>query len=136
MWPECCKKIRGVTHEWMSSVFEVLFLYWFVVLSLLSSLDLMDVCVKLLADHLWAAEDGKTGFLSVGVDSFDRLDLKERPISFCVVPMSTINRNMINEDNWDKSTNRNMRFFDEWSKYYVCLYPYIKKLENRKIPIN
>ena len=32
----------------------------------------MDVCVKLLADDVWAAEDDKTGFLSVGVDSFDR----------------------------------------------------------------
>ena len=41
---------RGVTHECMSSVFEVLFLFWFVLLSLLSILDEMDVCVELLAD--------------------------------------------------------------------------------------
>ena len=31
----------------------------------------MDVPVKLLADDAWAAEDDKTGFLSVGVDSFE-----------------------------------------------------------------
>ena len=40
---------RGVTYEWMSSVFEVLFLFWFVVMYLLSSWDEMDVCVELLA---------------------------------------------------------------------------------------
>ena len=28
----------------------------------------MDVRVELLADDVWAAEDDKTGFLSVGVD--------------------------------------------------------------------
>ena len=30
---------------------------------------------------------------------------------------------MRNEDNWEKSTNQNIRFFDEWSKYYVWLSP-------------
>ena len=61
-------------------------------LSLLSSLDEMDVHVKLLVDDVWAAEDDKTGFLSVGVDSFDRLYLQERPIILPIVPMSTIKR--------------------------------------------
>ena len=56
----------------MSSVFEVLFLFWFVVMYLLSSWDEMDVCVKLLADDVWATEDDKTDFLSDGVDSFDQ----------------------------------------------------------------
>ena len=28
----------------------------------------MDVCVKLLADEVWAAEDNKTGFFIVAVD--------------------------------------------------------------------
>ena len=49
----------------------------------------MDVCVKLLAYDVWVAEDDKTGFLSVGVDIFDRLYLKELNIYFPVVPMST-----------------------------------------------
>ena len=57
----------------MSSVFEVFFLFWFVVMSLLSSWYEMDVPVKLLADDTWAAGDDKPGFLGVGVDSFDRL---------------------------------------------------------------
>ena len=35
----------------------------------------MDLCVKLLADDVWAAEDDKTGFLCVGVDIFDPLYL-------------------------------------------------------------
>ena len=52
----------------------------------------MDVHVELLADDAWAAENDKTGFLSVGVDIFDRLYLKERPISLPMVPMITIKR--------------------------------------------
>ena len=57
----------------MSSVFEVLFLFWFVVMSLLSRLDDMDVGIKLLVDYEWAAGYDKIGFLSVGVDIFDQL---------------------------------------------------------------
>ena len=41
---------------------------------------------------VWFAEDDNTGFLSVGVDIFDRLYLKEWPISLPMVPMSTINQ--------------------------------------------
>ena len=50
----------------------------------------MDVRVELLADDVWAAEDYKTYFLSVGVDIFNRLYLKERPISLTMVPINTI----------------------------------------------
>ena len=59
----------------MSSIFEVLLLFWFVVMSLLSLWDDMDVGIELLADDAWAAEAYKTGFMSVGVDIFDRLYL-------------------------------------------------------------
>ena len=62
-------------NEWMASVFEVLFLFWSVVMSLLSCWDDMDVAIGLLANDVWAAEDDKTGFLSVGVDIFDGLSL-------------------------------------------------------------
>ena len=41
----------------------------------------MDVCVKLLADDVWAAEDDKTGFLSVGVDIFESI-IFERTTNF------------------------------------------------------
>ena len=58
-------------------------------MSLLSSWDEIYFCVKLLADDVWAAEDDKTGFLIVGMDIFDRLYLKKRPISLPMVPMST-----------------------------------------------
>ena len=54
----------------MSSIFEVLFLFWFVLMYLLSSWDDMDVRIELLADDVWATEDYITGSLSVGVDSF------------------------------------------------------------------
>ena len=51
-------------------MFEVLLFFLFVVMSLLSSWDEMDICVELLADDVWASEDDKIGFLSVGVDIF------------------------------------------------------------------
>ena len=76
----------------MSYLFEVFFLFWFAVMSLLSSWDEMDVPVELLAYNVWTAEDHKTGLSSVGVDIFDSLFLKERPISLPMVPMSTIKR--------------------------------------------
>ena len=59
-------------------------------MSLLLSWDDMDVHVELLADDEWVAEDDKTGFLSVGVDIFDLLYLKEQPISLPMVQISTI----------------------------------------------
>ena len=53
----------------------MLFLFVFIVISLLSSWDEMDVPVKLLADDPWTAEDNKKGFLNVGLDCFGRLYL-------------------------------------------------------------
>ena len=64
----------------------------FVVMSLWSSLDEMDVLVELLADDIWSAKDDKTCFLSDGVDIFDRLYLEEWPISLPMVQISTKNR--------------------------------------------
>ena len=58
----------------------------------------MKVCVTLLADDVWAAEEDKTDFLSVVVDIFDWLYLKDRPISLPMVTMSTIKRIY---DKWD-----------------------------------
>ena len=58
----------------------------------------MKVRVKLLADYLWAAEEDKTVFLSVGVDIFDQLYFKGRPISFPMVKMTTIK---LIYDKWD-----------------------------------
>ena len=80
----------------MSSVFEVLFLFWFIVIYILSSGDEMDVHVELLSYDVWSDEYYKTVFLSVGVDSFDWLYLKELPISFPMVQSSTKNENMRN----------------------------------------
>ena len=76
----------------MSSVFEVLFLFWFGVLSLLSSWDEMGVRVKLLAYNVWASGNDRKGLLSVGVDISDQLYLKERSIALPMVPISTINQ--------------------------------------------
>ena len=64
----------------MSSIFEMLFLFWLVVMCLLSSLDDIYACVKLVADNVWEAEYDKTGCLGFRVDSFDRLFLQKRPI--------------------------------------------------------
>ena len=54
-------------------------------MSLLSSWDDTDVHVKLLAADVWAAEDDIIESLSVGVDIFDQLYLKEQPISLPMV---------------------------------------------------
>ena len=99
----------GVTQEWISSVFEMSDVFWIVVLSSFSSWDEMKVRVKLLAYDVWAADDDKTDFFSVGVDIFDWLYLKERPISLPMVTMSTIKqihdkcdyvRNLKNRNVW------------------------------------
>ena len=58
----------------------------------------MIVCVKLLEYDVWSVEEDKTGFLSVGVNNFDRLYFKEGPISLPMVTMSTIKQIY---DKWD-----------------------------------
>ena len=64
--------------------------FWIAVLSSFSSWYDIIVRVKLLVYDVWFAEYDKTGFLSVGVDIFDQLYLKERPISLPMVPMISI----------------------------------------------
>ena len=96
MLPEHCNYFCGVTNEWMSSIFEVFFLFWFIVLSLLSSWEEIDVRLKLLANDVWEAEDDKTGFLRVEVDSFESIIFEKQPISLDMVQISTKNENMIN----------------------------------------
>ena len=81
----------GVTQEWISSVFEMSDVFWMEVLSLCLSWGDIIVGVEWFVYDLWFAEDDNTGFLSVGLDIFDRLYLKERPISLPMVPMITIN---------------------------------------------
>ena len=95
---------QGVTQEWMSSVFEMSDVFWIAVLSLCSILYDIIVRVEVIVYDVWCAEDDNTGFLSVGVNIFDRLYLKERPISLPMVPMSTIKKYMINEIMWEKLT--------------------------------
>ena len=79
---------QGVTQEWISSVFKISDLFWISVLSQFSGWDDIIVCDKLVVYDVWFAEDDNTGYLSVGVDIFDRLYLKEQTISLTVVPMS------------------------------------------------
>ena len=50
-------------------------MFWIAVLSLFSSWDNIIVCDKLVVYDVWFAENDNTGFLSVGVDIFDRLYL-------------------------------------------------------------
>ena len=122
-------------HVWMSSVFEMLFLIRFLVIYLLSSWDDMDVRVELLADDVWSAEYDKTGSLFVENDSFESITFERTtdfPCPWCKVV--TKNENMRNKDNLESSTNRNMTFFYESSKYYIWLSPppygKIRKIEN------
>ena len=74
-------KVIFCIHEWMSYVFDMLFLFCFVVMYLLLGWYEMDVCVELLADDVWSDEDNKTGSLSVEANIFDWLNLEEWPIS-------------------------------------------------------
>ena len=80
----------GVTQEWISSVFKISDVFWIVVLSSFSSWYDIIVCDKLVVYDVWFAEDNNIYFLSVRVDIFDRLYLKEQPIYLPIVPMSTI----------------------------------------------
>ena len=82
----------GVTHEWISSVFNISDVFWIVILSSFSSWDDINVCDELVVSYLWFAEDDNAGFLSVVVGIFDQLYLQELPIPFPMVPMSTINQ--------------------------------------------
>ena len=58
----------------------------------------MKVCVKLLVWDVWSSEEYRIDLLSVGVDIFDRLYLKERPIYLTMVTMSTMKQIY---DKWD-----------------------------------
>ena len=82
---------RGVTQEWISYVFEMFTVFWMEVLSLCWSWWGIIVWVDFVVYDVWFAEDDNTGFLSVGLDIFDQLYLKELTISLPMVPMSTIN---------------------------------------------
>ena len=62
----------GVTQEWISSVFEIFTVFCMEVLSLCWSWWDIIVGVELVVYDVWFAEDDNTGFLSVGVDIFDR----------------------------------------------------------------
>ena len=93
----------------------------------------MDVHVKILADDIWEAEDDKTVFLGVVVESFDWLYLKERPISLPMVKISTEKENMRNEDKWERSKNWNMRFFMNDQSIMFGYTPYGKTLKKMSI---
>ena len=73
----------------MSYVFEVLFLFLFLVISVWFSWDEMDFRIELLADDEWAAEDDKTGFLSVKSIFLNQF-FEKRPISLSIAQVSTI----------------------------------------------
>ena len=103
MWPEHWFFL-GVTHEWISSLFEISVVFWIVLMFSFSCLDDIIVGFKLLVYDVWSAEEDRIGFLSVAVDIFDQLYLKERPISLPTVKISTINKYMINDIMWEKST--------------------------------
>ena len=76
----------------------------------------MIIHVKLLVYDVWSAEEDRIGFLSVGVDIFDRLYLKERII---FLPMEKMSTKKQIYDKWDYVRKLNK------SKY-------VKILTNRK----
>ena len=83
--------LLGVTQEWMSSVFEMFTFSWLKALPLCwRGWDVIDG-FEIVVHDVWFSIDDNTGFLSVGIDDFSRLYLKELPISLPMVPISTIN---------------------------------------------
>ena len=103
---------QGVTHDLISSVSEMSVVFWIVVLFSFSSWYDMIVRVKWLVYAVWSDEEDSIGFLSVGVDIFDQLYLKERPISLPMMKMVTIKKYMINEIMWENSTTlKYIKFF-------------------------
>ena len=87
----------GVRQDWMSSVFEMSNVFWIAVLSLFSSWYDIIVRVELVVYDVWCAEDDNTGFLSVGVDIFDRLSWKNNqfPCPWCqqvLWPQNMVNK--------------------------------------------
>ena len=81
MWPWHCNFFSWC-YTWLDVIYILgVVLVWFVVMSLLSSWDEMDVSAELLADHVWSDEDDKTGFFIFVVDSLDQLYLKNNQFS-------------------------------------------------------
>ena len=70
----------------------------------------MDVPVVLLSDNAWSAEDDKTGFLSVGVDSSINYSCKDYQYPWLWCKLVLKNKNMINEDKWESWTNKKRDF--------------------------
>ena len=109
-------------------------MFWIEVLSLFSSWYDIIVSVELFVYDVWCAEDDNTDFLSVGVDIFAKLYLKERPISMPVVPMSIINQIY---DFWYYVRKLDKielcENFDEYSKYHLWVIPPpMEKVEKSK----
>ena len=71
---------------------------------LLSSLDKIDVCVELLADYVWEAEDDKTGFFSVGVDNSESIILVKMTNFLAHGENINKTKNTINENKLESST--------------------------------
>ena len=87
----------------------------------------MYVRVELLADDAWLAEDDKTGFLDVGVNIYDWLYLKERPIYLPMVPMSK---------RWEMRTIWKTQQIEIWILFMNGqnnIFGYTPLLKNRKI---
>ena len=96
------------------------------------------VGVKLVVYDVWFDEDDNTGFLSVGLNIFDWLYLKERPISLPVVPMSTINAKN-GKSYFVRRTDKNQNIWNFWWIIEIlCLGdpPLSKKLKNQKMTTN
>ena len=121
--------LLGVTHEWMSSVLEMFTLSW---------LEALPLCwrgwdviggFEIVIHDVWFAEDDNTYFFRVGLDDLGQLYLKERPISLTMVPISTINTNMVNNIMWEELTKIEICAIIWWIIKIFCLwYLYPMKL--------
>ena len=111
--------------------------FWIAVLFSFSSWDAMIVRFTLPVYDVWSAKEDIIGFLSVEVDISDRLYLKERPIPFPMVKMSTTKQIY---DKWDYVKNstksKYVKILMNDQNIMFGLFPLWKNSKNRKISNN
>ena len=95
-------------------------------MSLLSSLDEMNVCVELLADDAWGSEgDKQVSWILEWIVSVNAI-CKDNQYPCPRCKLVTKHKNMINEDKWEIWTNEKWDCFDKWWFFFLLDPPYEK----------
>ena len=118
----------------MSSLFEILFLFWLVVLCLLSSLDKIDFRVNYLQRMYEKLKIIKQVFLVLEWIILIGYFCKNNqfPCPWCKLVLTI--ENILNVNKWKNSTNQKTIFYHQMIKMFCLLNPSLRKiLKNRKM---